>query len=376
MRILAIDVGTGTQDILLFDSRQPMENCVQLVMPAPTVIVAQRIQAATAARRPVVLTGVNMGGGPSTGAAVAHVRAGLPVYATPQAAVTFDDDLAKVRRLGITLVSEEEARGLGDVERITLQDVDLAAIDRALAAFGVEPAYDALAVAVFDHGNAPPDVSDRVFRFEYLRQRVQRDRRLSSFAMLAEELPPSLTRMLAVAESVRVREGGFHGPVVLLDSAQAGVWGALSDPEVTRHRRKVLVNVGNEHVLAFHLAGERILGLWEHHSHQLKPGEMESSIRRLVAGQLSTQEVFVQGGHGALVLESRRRLPFVGVTGPLRARLQGSRLRAHPAAPFGDMMLAGCYGLVRACSQKLPQWREEIEAALAGQPAPGPGHAH
>ncbi|MSQ33694.1 MAG: pyruvate formate lyase-activating protein [Dehalococcoidia bacterium] len=374
MRILAIDVGTGTQDILLFDSRQPVENCVQLVMPAPTVIVAGRIQAATAAARPVVLTGVNMGGGPSTGAAVGHVRAGLPVYATPQAAVTFDDDLAKVQRLGITLVSEEEARGLRDAEHIPLQDVDLPAIGRALAAFGVEPAYDALAVAVFDHGNAPPDVSDRVFRFEYLLQRVQRDRRLSSFAMLAEELPPSLTRMLAVAESVRA--SGFHDPVVLLDSAQAGVWGALSDPEVARHRRKVLVNVGNEHVLAFHLAGERILGLWEHHTHLLKPGELERSVRRLVAGQLPAQEVFVQGGHGALSLESRRRLPFVGVTGPLRAILKGSRLRAHPAAPFGDMMLAGCYGLVRACAQKLPQRREEIEASLAGRPDLDPSHAH
>ena len=50
MRILAIDVGTGTQDILLFDSEQPIENGLQLVMPAPTQIVAGRIRAATAAR--------------------------------------------------------------------------------------------------------------------------------------------------------------------------------------------------------------------------------------------------------------------------------------------------------------------------------------
>lgn len=75
-------------------------------------------------------------------------------------------------------------------------------------------------------------------------------------------------------------------------------------------------------------------------------------------------------------MESRRRLPFVGVTGPLRAILKGSRLRAHPAAPFGDMMLAGCYGLVRACAQKLPQRREEIEASLAGRPDLDPSHAH
>ena len=35
MRILAIDVGTGTQDILLFDSTQPVENALQMIMPSP-----------------------------------------------------------------------------------------------------------------------------------------------------------------------------------------------------------------------------------------------------------------------------------------------------------------------------------------------------
>jgi len=29
------------------------------------------------------------------------------------------------------------------------------------------------------------------------------------------------------------------------------------------------------------------------------------------------------------------------------------------------MMLAGCFGLVRACAAKLPAWRAEIERALA-----------
>ena len=85
MRILTVDIGTGTQDILLFDSEQPVENGLQLVMPAPTQIVARRIRAATAARRPILLTGVIMGGGPCQWAANDHMRAGLP--SLPQAAV-------------------------------------------------------------------------------------------------------------------------------------------------------------------------------------------------------------------------------------------------------------------------------------------------
>jgi len=86
MKILAVDVGTGTQDILLFDSTRAVENCLKLVMPSPTLLVADAIRQATAKRQHVVLTGTLMGGGPSSWAAEDHRRAGLRVYATPAAA--------------------------------------------------------------------------------------------------------------------------------------------------------------------------------------------------------------------------------------------------------------------------------------------------
>jgi len=91
MRILAVDVGTGTQDILLFDSEQPVENALQLIMPSPTQIAAGRIRRATAARRPVLLTGVIAGGGPCHWALEDHLRAGLPAYATPGTVVMSPD---------------------------------------------------------------------------------------------------------------------------------------------------------------------------------------------------------------------------------------------------------------------------------------------
>ncbi|GAG38732.1 unnamed protein product, partial [marine sediment metagenome] len=64
MRILAVDMGTGTQDILLFDSTKPVENALRMIMPSATEIAAGRIRAATRRRRPVALTGVTAGGGP------------------------------------------------------------------------------------------------------------------------------------------------------------------------------------------------------------------------------------------------------------------------------------------------------------------------
>ena len=36
--ILAIDVGAGTQDVLLFDPDREPENCLKLVLPSQTIV--------------------------------------------------------------------------------------------------------------------------------------------------------------------------------------------------------------------------------------------------------------------------------------------------------------------------------------------------
>src|SRR5256885_16220978 len=109
MRILAVDVGTGKQNILLFESGKTIENCFKMVMPSPTVIVAERIKIATERGQPILLTGVTMGGGPCHWAARDHALAGFAVAVTPQAARTFDDDLSMVEQMGFEIIDEAEA---------------------------------------------------------------------------------------------------------------------------------------------------------------------------------------------------------------------------------------------------------------------------
>ncbi len=109
MKILSVDVGTGTQDIFLYDSRLDLENGFKLIVPSPTMMVYRRLQEATRRGEPVLLSGVIMGGGPSQWAAEEHVRAGFPVYATPEAARSFNDDLEAVSEMGILVISEDEA---------------------------------------------------------------------------------------------------------------------------------------------------------------------------------------------------------------------------------------------------------------------------
>ncbi|MGD8737832.1 MAG: DUF1786 family protein, partial [Anaerolineae bacterium] len=228
MRILAVDVGTGTQDVLLFDTEKEPENAYKLVMPSPTSLVARRIRAATEAGEGVLLTGVTMGGGPCAWAAEKHLQAGYRVFATPDAARTFNDDLAEVAQMGVRVVSEDEAAALSAVRHLEMVDFDYSALARAFDPFGIDlNQVDVLAVAVFDHGAAPPGYSDRLFRFEYLADRIQDGAGLAGFAYARDEIPDSMTRLQAVASTAPPDR-----PLVVMDTAPAAVLGALEDGRV------------------------------------------------------------------------------------------------------------------------------------------------
>jgi uncharacterized protein (DUF1786 family) len=375
MRILAVDVGTGTQDILLFDSDREIENCYKLVLPSPTVLLAQQIRAATQQGLGVVLGGVLMGGGPCAWSARDHAQAGYPLWVTPDAARTFDDDPSRVEAMGATLVSEDEAAAINSqAVRLTLGDFDYRAIADAFSRFGVDLDHDldAIALAVFDHGNAPPGVSDRLFRFSYIERCLQSRNSLASFAFRAEQVPAIMTRMAATAQAARTARPDL--PVVMMDTAPAAVLGALEDPRVGQTRPAIVANIGNFHCLAFRLGPANgdptggIEGVFEHHTGEITPAQLEGYLRRLAQGDLTHTEIFDSNGHGA-VMFTRDSIPldFLSITGPRRNFLRGSLLTPYLATPFGDMMLAGSYGLVRACASLMPQWHERIETALAGQ---------
>jgi len=360
-RILTIDVGTGTQDVLVFEAGTLIENAVQLIMPSPTALVAQRVKEATADRVDLVLTGVTMGGGPDHWAVEAHLRAGLKVYATPDAARTFDDDLERVTAMGIRIV--DGPNGAGAARRLELRDVYTAELMTALVAFGVSTAFDAIAVAVFDHGAAPPGVSDRRFRFDYLREQVDRGIGLTGFGFLADEIPERMTRMRAVASSWTGSE-----PLFVMDTGPAAVLGALEDTRVRSVDRVMIANLGNFHTIAAVLEGREIRGLLEHHTGELTKAKLEGYLEALAAGTLSNQAVFDDMGHGALLAGTASAPPeLLTVIGPRRALLDGSQLHPYLAVPHGDMMLAGCFGLLRALAARVPAYSTAIEDQLGTQ---------
>jgi uncharacterized protein (DUF1786 family) len=366
MRILAIDMGTGTQDILLFDSEKPVENNVKMVLPSATEIAARRIRKAMRDGRPLVLDGVVAGGGPCHWALEDFLRAGGRAFATAGAAQTFDDDLDRVRAMGVTVVAEDEVPRIDGV-RVTLRDLDLDAIATALAAFEEDAAVDGLAVGCLDHGAAPPDVSDRRFRFDHLRRTVEARNDLLAFASRGDALPDYLTR----ARSMVASAGGI-APVAFMDTGPAAALGALHDPRVAAEDEQLVLNLGNMHLLGFHLRGRQVASLFEHHTGEVSVDQIERFATRLAEGTLENAEIFESKGHGAY--HADRSIVagggpgVVAVTGPQRHRVAASALGPYFAAPFGDMMISGCFGLLRGYAEVYPGAREAVEARLGPLP--------
>ena len=374
MKILTVDIGTGTQDIFLYDSNLDIENGFKLVLPSPTMMIHRRLKQALHLRTPILLSGHQMGGGPSAWAIEEYARAGIPVYMTPSAATTLNDELEKVERLGIKIIGESEVAGLrSKVESIELKDFDFELISRTFSDYGVSlKDLGAIAVAVFDHGNAPAGVSDRQFRFDYLDERIKEKNSLSSFAFLSSDIPKIMTRLQAVADSAN----HLPCPLVVMDTAPAAVLGANFDPVVAKRKRKIICNIGNFHTLAFRLGEMGIEGVFEHHTGEIDLPKLESLLRRLADGSLKHQDVFDDMGHGALVYGTN---PFefgedefdIVVTGPRRSMFNRQSeienhksLRPYFSVPFGDMMIAGCFGLLAATGEILPELAEPVFGSL------------
>ncbi|MFC1996797.1 DUF1786 family protein [Chloroflexota bacterium] len=196
-----------------------------------------------------------------------------------------------------------------------------------------------------------------------------------------------MTRLQAVADSFV----GVDSPLLVMDTAPAAVLGATLDPIVAGRERVLIANVGNFHTLAFRLGSEGIEGVFEHHTGLLDLPKLKNLLLSLADGSLQHTDVFDDHGHGALIY-GNEPLSFgkgefdIVVTGPRRSMLRqagdgkpltessGSSsnaakhqpiLRPYFPAPFGDMMITGCFGLLAATADIMPHLADPIQASLS-----------
>ncbi len=330
---LILDIGSGTQDVLLYQEGLELENCPKFILPSPARNVAARIRELTKAGRDIYLYGQNMGGG-FWRAVKAHQDAGFKVFAHPDAALALGDDLDQVRGHGIDITS---------IPPLSASQVLLADFDpgfwRGLLQHAGLPQPDLVLACVQDHG-FHPGKSNRISRFAYWERFMNEDGGDISRLLYADP-PEEMTRLACLRSAI--------GVGLVADTGSAALLGALFDPGVARTAATdgvLVVNVGNSHTIAFLVLGTRVLGVYEHHTGHLDEIRLLDHLARFRRGELGNAEVFDDGGHGCVTVPD---LPDgfgrIVVLGPRRALLADAKVEF--LAPGGDMMLAGCFGLLK-----------------------------
>jgi uncharacterized protein (DUF1786 family) len=348
MKILAIDIGAGTQDILLFDSEKKIENCISLVLPTPSKFLAEKLKEIGG---DVYISGDTIGGGSLSRAILRHIQKGYRVAMEESAAYSIRNDLDEVRSMGIEIGRKP---GSNHFQELEIREVDLPLLKHILLHFGEDLNPDVIAIAVQDHGVSPKGVSDRAFRFEKMETMLRKDNRPEAFHFTEDSIPSYYLRMRSAVKAVRRTSST---PVLVMDTSFSAILGCVeeaADPSL-------IVNVGNGHTIAALVIGRKIEGLYEHHTHELTPKKLEHDLSLFLRGELSGRKVFEENGHGAITLKPCNGDISTYVTGPNRDLFKGTGMKFIYAAPGGNTMMTGPMGLVRAAQYWISTKSQTLE---------------
>lgn len=332
MNVFTLDIGKGTQDFLLYIDGENIRNCPKSVFPSPTRIVAEIIRKLAEANEDILLTGYTMGGGPSSKAIIDAAKK-VRVYSYRKPALTISDNLEIVERYGIKIVDEDFNNK--KIRKVELKDVDINFYENILSKLNLE-LPDTLVIAVQDHGFSPRE-SNRKFRFKLFEKLLKKNPYLENF--LFKDVPPHYNRMTSVVESIRDfgESTNREFNVYLIDTVFAAVAGAMLD---AKEFPALVINFGNGHtIVAVVDKDRRIYSLMEHHTSIIKKIDFDKLIQRFIKGEVTNEEIYNQGGHGAYIGEVVDVRDVVA-TGP------NILLGFREANPVGDVMIVGNLGML------------------------------
>lgn len=346
--ILAIDIGAGTMDILCYDPKEEMH--YKAVVKSPVRTMAARI-AATAGN--LVVSGDEMGGGPVTETLIERAQT-AKVMISSRAAATLHHDPARVKAMGIEVVSDEMVATLKNDPGYTwveLQDIDADRIRQIVEGFGLPFEFETVAVCAQDHGKAPAGVSHLEFRHNLFKARLDEHPYPHSLMFTPETLPNEFNRLNAIARAAAQlpTQGVF-----VMDSGMAAIVGAPLDPLTRAHKTILVLDVATSHTVGAVLTDGMLQASFEYHTHDMTLKRLEQLIKDLPEGKLSHAQILAEGGHGAYLNEApgRDAVEVIVATGPKRRLLAGSSLPITWGAPWGDNMMTGCVGLLEALSRR------------------------
>lgn len=227
MKIPAIDIGAGTEDVLLYDdSKKSVENCIKMVLPSPCNVFASQVKTATRHLKDLFIKGDTIGGGPFSHALKRHVEAGLRVFMTEQAAYTVRNSLEQVKEAGIEIVDESGPKDFVG-ETIVLEEVNIDKMRDFLKGFGESFSdIDYVAVAVQDHGVFPEGMTNRQFRINKIKELLSENPKPEAFAFKEDEIPQYYPRMQSAVQACKRQLP--NATVLVMDTSPDAILGCLA----------------------------------------------------------------------------------------------------------------------------------------------------
>lgn len=338
MRIVAIDIGTGTQDILIYDDEKELENSIKLVLPSPHLYIAQKIKEI---ENDIYFDGNIMGGGKLKNRILEHIDKGYKVVMTPQSAKTIRDNLKQVKSYGIEIADDK--KDYSNYTKITLGDVDIKKLAKVILEYDLDFDFDNIAIAVQDHGYNEK-MGDRDFRFEKIREKLTKPIKVEEFGYVGN-VPDYYSRMKDVEKTLK-KEGMDLTPLIM-DTKFASIAGMQYDDVAKNLNSYIAIDIGNGHTTAASIENGKIQGIFEHHTSNLDGESLNKYLTKLANGTLTNKEVHDDYGHGAHVINPISKIEKVIVSGPKRELIEKSDFDWHHACPGGDVMMTGTIGLIK-----------------------------
>ena len=126
MRILALDIGSGTEDVLLYDDSKEVENCIKIVLPSPSLVYSRKICYFTKLRSDLFIKGGPIGGGRFTESLRRHLKTGSKIIMTKDAAYSVRNNLEEVRARDIPVIEGENPPQDFKGETLEIKEVNIA----------------------------------------------------------------------------------------------------------------------------------------------------------------------------------------------------------------------------------------------------------
>ncbi len=347
-RYLMIDIGAGTLDVLYFDDSDGLH--YKSVARSPVLYLAEK---AAKLHGNILVTGVEMGGGPITEGLRRKAKT-AEVVMSASSARTLSHDVEKIKSWGISVVDDQEAevlKGDGKYTHLPIADIEADRLEMIVRGFGVPFAFDVVGACAQDHGMPPAGVSHLDYRHSFFKEHLDRNPHPGSLLFRSDEIPSTFNRLRSLAASASLLPAD---EIYVMDSGMAAILGASADVAALEKERILVLDVATSHTVGAALDHGEIASQFEYHTRDIDLPKLETLLKDMANGSIDHERILKEGGHGAYVRKpfGFDRAEVIIATGPKRRLLEKSRLPISLGAPFGDNMMTGNVGLVEALRRR------------------------